>query len=266
MDIIYPSDILQNPKPNLKNLTSAQLYTYFQPLISEEERLILFYVLQVFVQTCLKQSVTFMLYGGSLLGAYRHHGIVPWDDDIDVWVNSSQKDLLFDALTKESGQLFGVHAPRDLQVWKFYWRKSNTLPNHPYKWPYVDIFFFGENSTHIFDKASKYARDFCFRKSDIFPLDFRPFHGALLPVPCKTKKVLEQNYSPTLCQANDYLHKKESLMPEALRRVLLPCRRLYSLYPFVRRRWRSGGVVYEEKLQESKPQTTVAFTSQCGDG
>lgn len=41
-------------------------------------------VLEVIDGICRKHGIPYWLSGGSMLGAVRHHGFIPWDDDLDI--------------------------------------------------------------------------------------------------------------------------------------------------------------------------------------
>ena len=48
--------------------------------------MLLTYILSEFDRVCGQIGVDYALYGGSAIGAVRHGGFIPWDDDIDVFM------------------------------------------------------------------------------------------------------------------------------------------------------------------------------------
>lgn len=154
----------------------------YYPHITPYERHLLLNTLQSFTQAMDAYNLTYFLYGGSLLGSYRHHGIIPWDDDVDIMMNSSQKELIKKALGKKSPD-YELDIPPAGQ-WKFYYTHMHNLLHMNHRWPYIDMFFFEENSTHIWDEVPEYGKTFTFRKNKVFPLRNRPFNHLMVRAPC----------------------------------------------------------------------------------
>ena len=43
----------------------------------------------------IKHNIQYFIYWGTLLGSIRHGGIIPWDTDIDIYINEKDKSKLF---------------------------------------------------------------------------------------------------------------------------------------------------------------------------
>ncbi|CAE1149409.1 licD [Acanthosepion pharaonis] len=148
------------------NFTDRQLFA-FMPAMTQPEKLVSLFVFQKFINICSQDNITFFIQGGTLLGSYRHHGFVPWDDDIDVYVDSKDRKKLFCSL-KKAAPMFDVRQYPRFQ-WKFYYTKTPTLKAYRYRWPFVDIFFFSVEGDNIFDVTSG-RKNYVFKYNNVFPL------------------------------------------------------------------------------------------------
>lgn len=52
-------------------------------------------------RVCKKYGITYIASGGTMLGAVRHKGFIPWDDDIDVMMTRDQYDNLLSVAANE---------------------------------------------------------------------------------------------------------------------------------------------------------------------
>ena len=61
-----------------------------KPMTLDEQKKVMLNILVEFANFCDEHNLTYYLDAGTLIGAVRHKGFIPWDDDIDV--NMPQKD------------------------------------------------------------------------------------------------------------------------------------------------------------------------------
>ena len=68
-------------------------------------------LLQKVAEVCDKYGLTWYAAYGTLLGAIRHEGFVPWDDDLDIWLIRDDYNKLMEVLHKEMPEGYRVRGP-----------------------------------------------------------------------------------------------------------------------------------------------------------
>lgn len=107
-------------------------------------------ILNDFHNFCTKNDIKYMLVGGTLLGAIREKGFIPWDDDIDVVLFRDDYDKLC-SLAKnfksENGVTFNRYCNK---IPKFEMKRDGK----PYTWIDVYVFDYVTDKT-VFQKIRK---------------------------------------------------------------------------------------------------------------
>ena len=64
-------------------------------------------------EKCRLNNIEYSLAYGTQIGAIRHKGYIPWDDDIDILLKRKEYNKLLDILYKEKDERYKVFSPKD---------------------------------------------------------------------------------------------------------------------------------------------------------
>ena len=74
-------------------------------------------ILRRFIQFCEENNLRYFIDYGTLLGAVRHQGFIPWDDDIDIsMLRSDYEKMQHLAMQEFTGDIFFQSTYTDSQV------------------------------------------------------------------------------------------------------------------------------------------------------
>ncbi len=114
--------------------------------VMRKTQLRLLEILDVFDGICRKHSINYWLVCGTLLGARRHGGFIPWDDDLDVAILQSDHKKLLSVLKEELPENLKLQTREtDKKYWYYFPRIRDTKSHHYNKkgnvFEYNGIFF-----------------------------------------------------------------------------------------------------------------------------
>ena len=159
--------------PPANQVQAAKFHKY--ALNATMTRLI-FGALDSFAEVCDKANITYILDAGSLLGTYRHHGMIPWDMDIDVLISKNDRPK-FEKEYKRHGNKSYILIDTSNGM-KLY-TKNGVESGHSWTAPFLDIFFWDEDEKYIWHGS----RDKKNSKKDVFPVVYRPLGKKKYPAP-----------------------------------------------------------------------------------
>ncbi len=116
----------------------------------KEHQDVLLELLIEFDRVCRKNNIKYILFAGSALGAVRHQGFIPWDDDLDVALLREDYDRLMKVNPSEWNAMYYLQREYS-EHWPLHFsklRKNNTTclekyhpkDNKTHQGIYIDIF------------------------------------------------------------------------------------------------------------------------------
>ena len=80
-------------------------------------------ILKAFMEICKTHNLRYYCCAGTAIGAARHHGMIPWDDDIDVLMPRPDYDRLLEIAKKEDFGKYEVVTPYNNESYPLYFSK-----------------------------------------------------------------------------------------------------------------------------------------------
>ena len=238
----------------------------FKNPLNRSERATLLTMLGSVADALTASNVTFWMDGGTLLGSYRYHNVIPWDDDVDLILSGSQKSRVYRAITALAPvyELYVDKNPAELSdlIWRvFASNASAPVPRKRFRFPTIDLLFYAENATHVWLELHNIWSYAVWRRKTVFPLHLRPFGMYWLPAPCNTQTYLIKEYDTEvmdICKSHRTSHQRDI----GLRQISVPCQMLRRI-PLVSREHNGTGSVTETLLRGEKVIHQHVIRKKC---
>lgn len=127
---------------------------YMRKLSEDEIKKLSILMLKDIKQVCSKLKLTYFLDSGSLLGAIRHDGFIPWDDDIDIAMPRPDYEVFIKQYNEHCAERY----------------KIKTIENSlSFIYPWAKVY---DKTTKLYEHGKNYCN--LGLSIDIFPIDAYP--------------------------------------------------------------------------------------------
>ncbi|WP_433862844.1 LicD family protein [Sphingobacterium thalpophilum] len=138
-----------------------------------------------------KMNIDLFLDAGTLLGAVRHGGIMPWDDDIDLAIDSQDIDRFIQEVERQGivQHCTWMWGHTNQRYHKFWLESGIKTEGFPYLFPFIDIWIFFQKDEYIHTcDGRKYRREV------FFPAQETIFEDCKLKLPNNYLAILDVKY------------------------------------------------------------------------
>ena len=114
---------------------------------------------------------------------------------------------------------------------KIFFRSDFHILGLEWAWPFVDVKFYKQNSTHVWNYD--YHNILAAQSDDFYPLVRRPFASMWLPTPRDTQKFLLAKFTNFSCTTSTWNHISDRRTSKAEKIGGTSCLNLANSYPYV---------------------------------
>ena len=137
----------------------------YREISETEKKQVMLEIMDEIHDFCMSSNIPYYLVGGTLLGAVRHNGFIPWDDDMDIGLLRKDYDYLLKNFKSKSGNIKILHHKNmEHYIWpsaKAIHKNTSLIELGRQKSEigvFIDIFPFDYIDADDFDKAKKIVK------------------------------------------------------------------------------------------------------------
>lgn len=142
-----------NKQEILINIRNMEMEYFNMKINIKTSQKVALEILKVVTETCEKLDLNYFLMYGTLIGAVRHEGFIPWDDDVDIMMPRKDYTMLMNYFLNNPSSLHG------LEIFK---------PSNNKKYPYMITRISNPNYKIKRDNEKPYGMGLFI---DIYPFD-----------------------------------------------------------------------------------------------